>query len=29
MAVRFAALLLRMRTGDWAVPSPGPTPAAP
>lgn len=29
MVVRFVALLLRMRTGGWAVPSPGPVPAAP
>ncbi|WP_155372154.1 MATE family efflux transporter [Catellatospora vulcania] len=29
MVVRFVALLLRMRTGGWAVPSPGPVPASP
>ncbi|MEU8079739.1 MATE family efflux transporter [Catellatospora citrea] len=29
MVVRFVALVLRMRTGGWAVPSPGPVPGSP
>ncbi|GAA2369252.1 MATE family efflux transporter [Catellatospora methionotrophica] len=29
LVVRLVALLLRMRTGGWAVPSPGPVPASP